>query len=329
MSPEPVRYGPHSPFDPEERKTIEEIHSRVKASPRPEADELSMAIRRQMVSLEFLGEVLSEYPSPLDEQTLGHRHRELQTLVDTLSRSTPANFEFHLPTRALLGRALVMAESNFYRLLRHVCHDLLDDSEGYALREQASQRLRVCLYTKLAEEVLSDITTDRNLADATRSKAVVALAQIWERRLTYRVSDFFPILEATWEARQRITATGGTLAGTQEIFDLFQAGCDPAFVEYFARPDPGEDEIEAFREFLFGTSTEELDRLAREMAANGESSTLLSDKAAAAEQDPVTVFYEFFSARHLQAAARRLAGVPGPKHTAEAYVMTSYLEQMT
>ncbi|MDX9975379.1 MAG: hypothetical protein RBU21_20500 [FCB group bacterium] len=322
---QPVRYGPHSPFDLDARQTIERIYVRVLECGRPDAKDLALAIRRQMVCLEWLGEVLSAYPSPLGQQTLGHRHRELQTLVDALSRISPSTFEFHMPTRALLGRALVMAESNFYRLLRHVCLDTLCDESGRSLYEQASRRLRVCLYTKLAEEVLSAIATDAQQEHSTRSKAVVALAQIWEQRLTFRVSEFFPILEATWEARQRFTATGGTLSGTQEIFELFQAGCDPRFVEYFGRPTHGEDEIEAFREFLFGASTEELDRLAREMAARGEYSILLSDRVDTSDLDAATVLYEHFGSRHLQSTARRVANVPGPKHTAEAYIMIHYL----
>ena len=170
--------------------------------------------------------------------------------------------------------------------------------------------MRICLYTKLAEEVLSAITTDDQLSTSIRSKAVDALAQIWDRRLTYRVSEFFPILEATWEARQRITATGGTLAGTTEIFDLFKAGCDPAFVEYFGE-SPSQDEIEAFREFLFAASAEELNLLAVHMVASGVGSTSLQGDVDVNDRDPATFLFEFFRARQLQASSRRMADLPG------------------
>ncbi len=333
MTPErPILYGPNSPFDEDERRTIEAIYQKALERGTAEALDMVAAIRRQMACLEWLGEVLSEYPSPVEEQTLGHRRRELQTLVDTLSRTTPANYEFYLPTRALLGHSLVMAESNFYRLLRHICQDLFceemaNQGQRCHLWDEATVRLSVCFYTKLAEEVLSAIATDKYLELSLRSKAVVELARIWESRLTYRVSDFFPILEATWEARQRVTAIGGTLAGTQEMFELFREGCDPRFVEYFARENPSVDEVEAFREFLFGEFTEELDRMARESAAAGGKSMLLRDQSSTSDRDPATVFYEFFGARHLQAAVRRLGQLPGPKHTAEAYVMIYYLEK--
>ncbi len=328
MTDDPVRYGPNSPFDAEERSIIEAIYERLARAGDPGAAQLGDTIKRQMVCLEWLGEVLANYPSPLSEQQLGTRQRGLQTLVDSLCNTNPATFEFHLPTRALLGRSLVMAESNFYRLLGHVCREAFDGQEASNLHAQTVRRLRVCLYTRLVEEVLTAIASDIGVDREVRAKAVVALAQIWERRLTYRVSDFFPILEATWEARQKFTAVGGTLSGTQEMFELFKAGADPRFVDFFARPNPSEDEIEAFREFLFGALTEELDRLTREMRGRGDTSTVVRDRTEIGDQDPATVFYGFFRFRQLQATARRLAGVPGPKRTAEVYVMISYLEQL-
>jgi len=321
----PIVHGMHSPFGREDRALIAEIYSGVSSAGSAQAEAFADEICRQVMCLEMLGEVVDRYPSPRDPQTLGSRTRGLQTLVETLCHASPADFEFLLPTRALLGRALVMAESNFFRFLRHVCVEALPGSEGVALRDAAVQRMHVCLYTKLVEEVLSELACDAEMQLEVRSRAVAALAQIWEHRLTYRVRDFFPILEATWSARQKFTAVGGTLSGTHEMFALFQAGCDPRFVDCFMRPDPDADEIEAFREFLFGATSEELDQLSRDMAASGATSVPITDQAVTGGQDAVTVFYSFFRMRHLQAVSRRLAKVPGPKRTAEAYVMISYL----
>ena len=327
----PIAYGPQTPFDENERRLIDEVHRMAMHSSTPGAADLGRTIEQQVASLDQLGAVLAGYPSPIRQQQLGERKRGLSTLVEALSRTNPANFEFFLPTRAIVGRALVMAESNFYRLLRHVCVDVCTKDHAEKCATCAAGRLRVCLYTKLAEEVLSTLASDDHLDRDIRSKAVLALAQIWERHLTYRVRDFFPILDATWEARQRVTATGGTLEGMQEVFELFKAGCDPRFVDYFVRPHPTDDEIQAFREFLFGRTAEELKRMSRRMAHQGSNSVSLRDKTTGNndELDGATAFYEFFRARHLQAMARRMARIPGPKRTAEGYVMISYLKQMT
>ncbi|MCP4248269.1 MAG: hypothetical protein GY778_14580 [bacterium] len=323
----PLDYGPASPFDSQERGTIEAVYTALVRSEHPQAEELQKRIHEQIGSLEFLGQVMDQYPSPLLEEQLGRQKRSIDTLVDTLSQSNPANFEFFLPTRALLGQALDRAESNFYRLLQHVCREILEGDRRRQLLDEATQRLRACLYTRLAEDVLSAIAAGEELDRPVRAQAVRSLAQIWEHRLTYRVSDFFPIIEATWEARQRIAITGGTLAGTQEILALFAEGCDPKFVDYFTGPDPTGDRVEAFREFLFATPTEELARLTREMTDRGNHCIALGDAIGSPDCDSVQAFYEFFRSRYLQAMARRVSGARGPKHTAEGYVMMSYLSK--
>ncbi len=324
---QPIVYGVHSPFTPDERRMIDRIYAEAAAGGHPHAKELCETIAGQAACLALLGEVVARYPSPLGEQRLGDMVRDMGTLVDSLSRANPANFGFLVPTRAQLGRSLDAAETNFYRFLRHVCAELLSGALQHELLEEATQCLRVCLYTRLVEDVLTAIATDEQVGRAVRERAVVSLAQIWDHRLTYRVHEFFPVLEATWEARQRITVTGGTLAGTQEILQLFAQGCDPKFVGYFVRPDPDQNELEAFREFVFASPAEELNRLAREMAAEGHHSVRLHDAMHAPDRDSVSVFYEFFRSRYYLAMARRIADTPGPRHTAEGYVMVSFLRR--
>ena len=327
MNDEPIGYGPNSPFSGEERAAIAAVYHEVKRSEHPQAARLAEDLLRQVKALDAFGDVLAQYPSPLEEQTLGRQRRGLDTLMDSLSRSTPSNFEFFLPTRALVGRGLDMAEVNFYRFLRHICEEVLDEKCARPLIEAATRCVCVCLYTKLAEEVLSDIASDPILSSSVRRKAVARLAQIWERRLTYRVREFFPLLEATWVARQQITVTGGTLMGTQELFELLQAGCDPRFVDCFARDDQSEDETEAFREFLFDSSAEKLNQLAQEMDEAGIHSVSLYKETMASQKDLARLFYEFFRSRHALAVARKLANLPGPKRTAEGYVMIHYLDR--
>jgi hypothetical protein len=325
----PISYGSSSPFSEAERETIEEIYRRVVEGDHDEASGMAQMIVRDLQNLEKLGEVLETYPSPLREQHLGHRHRGLDSLVESLCSATPANFAFFLPTRAVVGQAMYRAECNFYRLLTHVCTEIIPDEEGEQLCEQATQRLRVCLYSMLSEEVLLDIASDPTLQRKVRARAVMSLAQLWDRRLTYDVKDFFPLLESTWEARQRIGVTGGTLYGTKEVFDLFREGIDPEFVDYFARGGHSEDEVQAFREFLFGIPYEDLVKLTREMERNGNASLNLVTPAMKTRSEGVLLFYEFFRSRYLQSLARKLGRQPGPKRTAEGYVMVYFLDRMT
>jgi hypothetical protein len=328
MNSAPIVYGPSSPFDEEEREMIERIYRRVAEGDDEGSRSTAQLVVRGVQNLEKLGEVLATYPSPLQEQQLGHLHRGLDSLVETLCSATLANYEFFLPTRAVVGRALNMAECNFYRLLTHACDEVIPGEDGKRLWEQATQSFRVHLYSKLSEEVLLDIACDPALRRTVRARAVTSLAQLWDRRLVYHVRDFFPLLESTWEARQRIAVIGGTMYGTQEVLELFREGVAPEFVDYFTRDDHSLDEVQAFREFLFGVPYEELVKLEKGPDGDGSGNRDLVAPAMTTREEGVLLFYEFFESRFVQAVARKLGKQPGPKRTAEGYVMVYFLDQM-
>lgn len=324
-------YGPHSPFAGEERETLDAIVAALERSAHPQAQSSLGAVEAHFSRMEAFGALLARFPSPLARHRLGTRDRSLESLAALLCQSSPATFEVLAPTRAIVGRALDVAQLNFFRFLGYVCEEVLTGDEGATLRAATAARVRDVTYTKLVEEVLTDVVSDGTVAQGTRLRAVGALVQIWERRLTYRTREFFPLLDAAWEARSRVSVIGGTLLGTQEMFALFREGCAPEFVDYFVRPAPSDDEVAAFREFLFGATAEDLELLAERMRRERLASLplgngfALSPSVPTAGTDPATRLYAFFRVRFLQATARRIAGLPGPQRTAEGYVMIDFL----
>jgi hypothetical protein len=130
-------------------------------------------------------------------------------------------------------------------------------------------------------------------------------------------------------------------------------GCSPEFIQYFSVHADNEDEVAAFREFLFGLSTEELTVLEEKRRAM-EGVVDAKDARAAREQmhveqraatadvaglptgeepvemerprDPATLLFSFFMKRHLEATARAIGSLPGPKRTAEEYILLNFLE---
>jgi len=319
------RYGEHSPFDREERETINAIIAALQGSKHPHHDQVLATVAEHFERLEAFGDLLARFPSPLARHNLGDRVRSIDSLMQVLCQSSMENLEFRAPTRAIVGRALDMAESNFYRLLRHACREILPDGQAEVLRAQAADRLREVIYTKLVEEVLSDIVSDVSQLTDIRRRAGYAIAEIWDRRLTYRTREIFPLLDATWEARDRVQVVGGTLLGTQEMYALIREGCDPRFVDFFVRPNPSADEVSAFREFLFAASAEALDGMAQQLQHDELARLPLRHSVPPATDDPDTRVYEFFRQRFLTAMARRLMDLPGPKRTAEGYVMIEFL----
>ncbi len=319
-----IQAGPRCPLSADELELVQRV---LDALAEPAHADVAAMIVEQASSLDLFGELLARYPSPLEEQHLGGRRRGLDTLVDALCGADRVGFTLRAPTQAVVGRALNLAQINFFRLLWHACGDLRDAGAAGHLREDAARRLRTSVYTQLVEEVLSDLVLDESLTQPLRARAVRNLALLWGHRLTWRVSEFLPVLEATWEARARVHVVGGTLIGTSEMFQLLKEGGDERFVELLTAREQGEDEALAFREFLFGRSSEELERLTARMARDNLTSIELDSRLRDVARDAGSIFYEFFHARLLQSNARRLAGLPGPKRTAEGYVVMSWLEQ--
>ena len=322
-----ARYEPGAqcPLRPDETALLQDVLAALTDSPAPLG--LAAAIVEQAQNLDCFGTLLARYPSPLEEQKLGQKRRGLDTLVESLCQTNVAGFTLRAPTQSVVGRALNLAQINFFRLLWHVCSALPDEQIGSQLRERTARRLRAAIYIQLVEEVLRDLATDHHLDREVRARAVRHLATLWAHRLTWRVHEFFPVLEATWEARTRVRVTGGTFLGASELFQLLTQGADERFVELLTDRDYAEHEVMAFREFLFDRSSEELERLTDRMARDGLSSLALDSRMEDQARDSGSIFYEFFTTRFLLANARRLAMLSGPRYTAEGYVVLAWLQQ--
>ena len=329
--PETSRPSPsdrsRSPLLPEEMDLVANVVAALERAGGEQAHASIAAIRQALESLALFGELLVRYPSPLQEQELHGRRRGLETLVDTLVATDQATFPFRAPTQALVGRAMNMAQINFLRMLWHLSGRLPDPADAASMRELSARRLRASVHCRLVEEVLVDLVIDPDVRRDVRAQGVRNLAQLWGNRLTSLGHEVFPILAATWEARQRVRVIGGSLAGNCELFQLLTKGADEEFVDLFTDRAYDEVEQQAFREFLFGTSSEELERLAQRMAREGLSSIELDSRVDAGARDAGSVLFEFFRARLVQCGARRVARLPGPRHTAEGYVMRAWLER--
>ncbi len=313
------------PLQPEELQLVTQLLAGLADEATARAQAATAAVQHQLESLRLFGQLLGRYPSPLEDQVLDGRRRGLDTLVENLVTTDTAAFPFRAPTQALVGRAMNMAQINFLRMVWHLSGGLKDAARAACLRETAALRVRASVHCRLIEEVLADVVTDPTIERRVRAQGVRNLAQLWGNRLTWRVHTFFPLLAATWEARQRVRVVGGSLLGSSELMQLLACGGEPEFVDLLLDQDYGEVEVAAFREFLFGTSSEELERLALRMANAGLSSIELDARIDGAERDAGSILFEFFRARHIACGARRAAGLPGPRHTAEGYVMLAWL----
>lgn len=323
------RYHEASVFSADEGHLIRAITRALHASGDAHDLVLERTVQDAIDRLKRLALLMVDYPSLLERQTLGQQKRDSASLIHTLAHATLFTVDMILPMRAMVGQTYVMARLNFFRLLRHVAREALAEwTEFPRVNAAIEQRISQSIYAKVVESLLIAIVCDDSLGTAVRTKSARALIALWEDRLSSRVEAFFPVLRATWEARRKITVQFGTLMGVSEIFALMREGGDPRFIDYFSRMTCTEEEIQAFREFLFGLSTESLETLIQK--GNCPDSTLPSDRSSL-QAYPVTDFatqlYMFFVKRHLEALTRRVSQIAGPKRTAEEYVMIHFLEQ--
>ncbi|MHC4823724.1 MAG: hypothetical protein ACYTEP_06870 [Planctomycetota bacterium] len=333
-----LQFGPDTPFTERERQAMCIFWERMENAVHPETERFQRMCLKHVDRIHSIRAALDLYPLVFEERKLGRRHRGLSTLVELLANATDADFEMFLPTRAMLWRSLTMARLNFWRLLRYLSEEI--DGEASDLIGIVDERVHACVYLKLMDELLTSLAMDSSLSRDVRSTAVSSLTSLWDGTPSSNVKEFFPLLRAVWDARRNIMVSVGTMLGVSEIMKLLQAGCAPQFVDYFARASMSKDEGLAFQEFLIGVTTEQIHDLEALMATTGQSA-LTSEQAeqalgrvsetSAKSREALTAIgvhtYQFHRERHLEAAARRLRNLPGPKHTAEEYMLYYFLEE--
>ena len=257
--------------------------------------------------------------------------------MDAFAGAERYSLEAVLPTRAPLSRAYGMAKFNLSRLVRHVIDDYLPGvPEAVVLRQAVTEVERSNLVTVIAEDVLRTIASDHQQTPSLRRRATALLAELWDTWATRGLADFAPLLDSAWSAKATVRIAYGTLQGVTEMFQLLRNGCDPTFVDYFSRDGAAPEQHEAFEEFVFNATWEELSKMRCYMSEHGRGAIGAADVARIFEVGlerlhtttgtPRDMFFTFRE-REMWAAHRRLLGLPGPKKTAEEYVMIFAIER--
>lgn len=287
------------------------------------------ALEADLARLDGMATVANGFPSMLaDARTAAARGSK--TLVSTLCQVDSGMSNFSLPIRAVLGDAFLVAKAQLFQAFRDRV-SLHAAAAPPGLVESADREVAQTIYTMLLAELLWDLVRNRALDLALRQRAATELVRLWESPDRLEVDDFFPVLEAVWRARNRVTVVYGTLAGVAELFQLVREDCPPLLVSFFTRAEVSPDEEDAFQEFLFGLPQEELRRLQDAMADRGlkvidkkfAEETLQG--AAGLQGKTPEALYASYRRRQSACQLRRLTGAPGPQNTAESYLMLHLL----
>jgi len=278
---------------------------------------------------------------PLRRPTaLGGEPRDADTLIAHLCCLDGLSGDLELPLKATLSRTYLLTKINFLRafLKSTVALEADHPQRFHALSHDLREELAQSIYTLMAEELFLALLRKRNVEMSTKRRAADQLISVWDDA-AIEIDDFAPILESAWHARNSCHSHFGTLLAASETFALAIADCNPKVLEFFARDSSSADESSAFEEFLFNMTFEELSILRRAMTeqqlrtatpawAGGVLGRQIEELEHSREIDPMAL-YRSYQRRQLAADFRVMAGAPGPRRTAEAYLLIDLLDQQT
>ena len=285
--------------------------------------------------LDQLGHVLERFPSLLDSSTLAGRSRDPDSLVERLIRLGSFASPLELPVKASLARDFVLAKIQAFRAILLAVQAPGVQAPG-ALSEELRREIGQSIFTLLAQDLLRDLALDSEVSLVTKRVAAEQLVRFWDRSVELEIDDFCPLLESAWQARNRLVVDFGTLIGSAELLRLLDAAGEPELMDAFLQDGTSVQRWQAFDEFLFGLSFEQLEWLRREMKGQGRAAVdrdwvastlgIPPEKFFSGVVDPEAMLSSYRS-RQLGASHRRLRGSSGPHRTAESFLMLYVLEK--
>lgn len=297
----------------------------------------AVILRGLMERLATLAEVLAGSRVLRRRSVLGNEERDEQSLTEHLCTIDGLAGDLALPMKATLSRTYLLAKINFFRAFIKALEPLVcEGREIQLLSRELRDELAQSIYTLLAEELLLALLRKPNVKPPTKREAADQLITIWDNA-SLEIDDFCPLLESAWRARNRVKSGFGALLGTTEYFRLVCEDCAPQFLDFFARDEMSLAEGQAFEEFLFSMTYEELTTLRETMKKQSLDAVTVTwagqvlkrpieELDISGEIDPMALYRSYYR-RQLAADYRNIAGSEGPRRTAEAYLMIYLLDQ--
>jgi hypothetical protein len=284
-------------------------------------------------SLATLALALESYPSLRDRSSLGGKERTPESLRRTLLEGGEHGLEWVIPTKAVVARTYGIAKVNFLTAMSYGIQ-ACEGTDAASLLGAVRDAIEEAVYTRLAEELYAAFITSRMTTPRVKEVATESLIELWEGRTHIATDRFCPLLRTAWAARTRAPRVFGTLMGTQEIITLLFQDCDTKFVSWFGQYQEDSEQRQAFEEFLFDLPFENLERVRQRMREEGKSCVgpreverylgLAEGAIRPLVGDPKDL-YVSFRRRRVKAQYRSAMGAPGPKRTAEGYLLEALL----
>jgi hypothetical protein len=293
------------------------------------------SFERGLRSLATLALAIESYPSLRDRTSLGGKERTPETLRRALLAGGEHGLEWVIPTKAVVARTYGIAKVNFLTAMSYAIQ-ACEGPEAAGLLAAVRDAIEEAVYTRLAEELYAAFITSRMTTPRVKEVASESLIELWEGRTHIATDRFCPLLRTAWAARTRAPRVFGTLMGTQEILTLLFQDCDTKFVAWFGQYREDSEQRQAFEEFLFDLPFENLERVRQRMREEGKTCVgpreverylgLADGSIRPLVGDPKDL-YVSFRRRRVKAQYRSAMAAPGPKRTAEGYLLEALLSE--
>ncbi|MBU1220814.1 hypothetical protein KKF34_08690 [Myxococcota bacterium] len=322
------------PFTCIEYSTIEECLDILASCDVKSSDYLVKMVIEKMDQLFKIHALALQMPELGSEFEASTKDESFRLLINDLLKGNPEDFELKLPIRTIMGKALIDMEISFWGYLWYTLSATDMEKSASELSISIQNFLSDRIFNKMTAELLLSVCTNYDVEPVTRKEAVKYLLTLWEDTSLRAMRSFAPLMESIWRARSQAKIILGTMMGIREILDLLAHGATPHFLEFLSKNSENQDIIDAFREFIFGATYEEL-RLKDEIQKkDGVVCKECEDPECTggirvdyeSPRESTLGIYRFFNKRRLEAVGRQITGLPGPKRTAEEYLLIYFIE---
>ena len=321
-----------SVLDRHETELVEQAMTAVAAHSASDA----LVLQGLIAELKQTSDLLDRQRPLRSPTALGGEVRNEATLIEHLCTIDGLSGDLVLPLKATQSRTYLLTKINFLRGFVKATSVLTESPTQQRMTHDLREELAQSIYTLLAEELFLALLRKPDVSRRTKQRAADQLITVWDDA-ALEIDDFAPLLESAWHARNRINSAYGTLLGATETFRLVTEDCSPEVLEFFGREGMSADESAAFEEFLFNMTSEELATLRRAMqqqhlsaASPAWAAEILGRQIEELEHfhevDPMAL-YRSYQRRQLAADFRMMSNAPGPRRTAEGYLMVYLLDQ--
>ncbi len=314
-------------FTENQRKLIKSLRLQISVSNNAQLEPFN----KRVEDLKKLASAIAAFPSLLERANLTGGTRTPTSLIDSLINSNrEGDTTLQLPSKATLGKGFLVAKLHTFSSLEKIGQaENVDKKLLSAIHDETISMM----FLLLAEDVYLNLIRDTSLPMQSRRQLALSLLLLWEHRADQNISDISPVLQSVWKARTRLAPAFGTMMGTSELI-MISFQMDDVWAE-FIKTKLGDSGVnQAMEEFLFGISSEQINKLKnmlreRGIAAIGrdEVATFLGTDVKTNVSEDYRDFFQQYSLRRDNARARKRLNLPGPHKTLEDYFIAFVMEK--